>query len=69
MDWQNRQQACYTPGMLIEETEYMGKPMLSIKNDENDRFPFSFGLAKAKKVLGAFEDIKKFVEKYDAKKE
>ncbi|MDR1114127.1 MAG: hypothetical protein LBL50_03450 [Candidatus Margulisbacteria bacterium] len=51
--------------MLIEETEYMGKPMLSLKNDENDRFPFSFGLAKAKKVLGAIEEIKKFVEKYD----
>ena len=54
--------------MLIEETEYMGKPMLNIKNDENDRFPFSFGLAKAKKVLGALEEIKKFVEKYDKPK-
>jgi hypothetical protein len=52
--------------MLIEETEYMGKPMLSLKNDENDRFPFSFGLAKAKKVLGAIEEIKKFVEKHDS---
>ncbi|GBR77216.1 hypothetical protein NO2_1636 [Candidatus Termititenax persephonae] len=52
--------------MLIEETEYMGKPMLSIKNDENDRFPFSFGIAKAKKVLGALEDIKQFVAKHDA---
>ena len=50
--------------MLVEETEYMGKPMLSLKNDENDRFPFSFGLAKAKKVLAAIEDVKKFVEKH-----
>ncbi|GBR77414.1 hypothetical protein RDn1_073 [Candidatus Termititenax dinenymphae] len=55
--------------MLIEETEYMGKPMLSIKNDDKDRFPFSFGLAKAKKMLGAIEEVKKFVEKYDKPKE
>lgn len=51
--------------MIIEESEYMGKPMLVIKNDDKDRFPFSFGLAKAKKILGALEQIKAFVEKND----
>jgi hypothetical protein len=55
--------------MLIEESEYMGKPMLVLKNDDKDRFPFSFGLAKAKKILEAVEDIKKFVEKHDTPKE
>ena len=51
--------------MLIEESEYMGKPMLVIRNDENDRFPFSFGLAKARKILGSIDQIKAFVEKND----
>jgi hypothetical protein len=55
--------------MIIEESEYMGKPMLVIKNDENDRFPFSFGLSKAKKMLGAVDQIKAFVEKNDKKEE
>jgi hypothetical protein len=55
--------------MIIEESEYMGKPMLVIKNDENDRFPFSFGLSKAKKMLGAIDQIKAFVEKNDKKEE
>ena len=51
--------------MLIEETEYQGKPLLSIKNDESDRWPFSFGLVKAKKILSALDEIKAFVDKYD----
>ena len=51
--------------MLIEESEFKGNKMLVIKNDENDRFPFSFGLGKARKILGAIEEIKAFVQKYD----
>jgi len=55
--------------MLIEESEYMGKPMLVIKNDEKDRFPFSFGVSKAKKIMGALEQIKAFVQKHDKPEE
>ena len=55
--------------MFIEQSEFKGNPMLVIKNDENDRFPFSFGLSKAKKILGAIEEIKAFVEKNDKKPE
>ncbi|NQT30593.1 MAG: hypothetical protein HQ596_08470 [Candidatus Saganbacteria bacterium] len=51
--------------MLIERSEFKGRPMLVIKNDENDKYPFSFGLSKAKKVLAAIEEIKKFVEEND----
>jgi len=53
--------------MIVEESEYMSKPMLVIKRDENDRFPFSFGMGKALKIVEAIEDIKKFVEKYTPK--
>lgn len=52
--------------MIVEETEFKGKPVLVLKNDENERYPFSFGLSKARKVLEAFDDIKAFVEKHDA---
>jgi CO dehydrogenase nickel-insertion accessory protein CooC1 len=55
--------------MFIEQSEFKGNPMLVIKNDENDRFPFSFGLSKAKKILGAIDEIKAFVEKNDKKPE
>lgn len=55
--------------MLIEESEYMGKPMLVLKNDDKDRFPFSFGLSKAKKIVESIEEIKKFVAKHDTPKE
>ncbi|MDI6731066.1 MAG: hypothetical protein QME05_00605 [Candidatus Margulisbacteria bacterium] len=47
--------------MIVERSEYKGKPMLVIKNGEEDKFPFSFGLSKAKKILENIEEIKKFV--------
>ena len=51
--------------MIVEESEFKGRPMLVLKNDENDRFPFSFGMSKAKKMLEAYEQIKAFVAKHD----
>ena len=47
---------------MIERTEFKGKPVLIIKRDEEDRYPFSFGLSKAKLILENIEEIKKFVE-------
>ena len=47
---------------MIERTEYRGKPVLIIKRSEDDRFPFSFGLGKARLILENIEEIKKFVE-------
>ena len=48
--------------MIVSKTEYQGKPMLSFKQDENDKYPFTFGVKKAKIILDHFEDIQKFVE-------
>ncbi|MBI2336582.1 MAG: hypothetical protein HYU97_07470 [Deltaproteobacteria bacterium] len=53
---------------IVEESEYKGNPMIVLKNSEEDRFPFQFGVKKAKLVLEHVEDIKKFVEKYDKSK-
>ena len=53
---------------IAEESEYKGNPMIVLKNSEEDRFPFQFGVKKAKLVLEHVEDIKKFVEKHDKSK-
>ncbi len=50
---------------IIERSEFKGRPMIVIKNDENDKFPFSFGLSKAKKIVENIEEIKKFVAEND----
>lgn len=54
--------------VVIERGEYRGNPTVSIRKDtvEQDRYPFSFGLGKAKLLLQALEQepdfLKKFVE-------
>ena len=54
--------------MIAEESEYKGNKTLTFKRDEEDRYPFSFGLSKAKIILANIDRIKEFVEKYDGKK-
>lgn len=49
---------------IVSESEFKGNPMIVIKNDEQDQFPFQFGVKKAKLVLENIEEIKKFVEKH-----
>lgn len=49
---------------LASESEFKGNPMLVLKNAEDDKFPFQFGVKKAKLVLAHIEDVKKFVEKH-----
>ena len=47
------------------ESEYKGNPMLVLKNSPEDKFPFQFGLKKAKLVVEHIEDVRRFVEKHD----
>ena len=47
---------------MVERSEFKGKPVLIIKRDENDQYPFSFGLTKARLILENLEEIKRFVE-------
>ena len=46
---------------MIERSEFKGKPVLIIKRDENDKYPFTFGLTKARLILDNIDEIKKFV--------
>lgn len=47
---------------MIERSEYKGNPIIVIKRNEEDKYPFSFGVAKARLILENIEEIKKFVE-------
>jgi hypothetical protein len=49
-------------GSIVERSEYKGKPLIVLKRNEEDKFPFSFGVSKAKLILENVEEIKKFVE-------
>jgi hypothetical protein len=46
---------------MTEHSEYQGKPVIAIKRSEDDRYPFSFGVAKAKLIVENIDAIKKFV--------
>lgn len=42
--------------------EFKGNMVISIKQNESDRFGVTFGLTKAKLILDHIEDIRKFYE-------
>ena len=46
---------------MVERSEYNGKPILVLRRSEDDKFPFSFGINKAKLIIENLEEIKKFV--------
>lgn len=50
---------------VVEEGEFKGNKMLILKRNAEDRYPFQFGLSKAKLIVDAIEDIKKWVAKND----
>ena len=52
--------------VVIERGEYNGKPTVSIRRDtvEQDRYPFSFGVGKAKLLLQALAQEPDFLEKF-----
>ncbi|MFH1825919.1 MAG: hypothetical protein ABH823_01330 [bacterium] len=51
--------------MIAERGEFKGRPMLILKRGDDEKFPFSFGLTKAKMMLQHIEEIKKFVAEND----
>jgi hypothetical protein len=53
--------------MIVERAEYKGNPLLVLKRNEDDKYPFSFGLTKAKMILESIEEIKTFVAETDKK--
>ena len=54
--------------MIVEESEFKGNPMIVLKRDADDNYPFQFGLSKAKLVLSAIPQITEWVAKQEFKK-
>jgi hypothetical protein len=48
----------------ILEGEYQGKAMMIIRQTPQDKFPFQFGVKKAKLIVENIDAIKRFVAKY-----
>ena len=47
---------------MVERTEYKGNQILVLKRNEEDKYPFSFGVGKAKLILENLAEIEKFVK-------
>ena len=52
-----------------QESEYKGSPVLILSQGPEDRFPFSFGIRKARLILDHYDDIASFVGRHDVKQE
>ncbi len=50
--------------MAVTESEFKGNPMIVLSQGDEDRYPFQFGLKKAKLVIEHIDAIKQFIEKY-----
>jgi hypothetical protein len=53
---------------VVTESEFKGNAMIVLKRSEEDRFPFQFGLSKAKLMLEAVDQIRAWVAKQEANK-
>jgi hypothetical protein len=47
---------------IVEFGEFKGNKMIILKRNPEDKFPFQFGLSKARLILEHIADIQKFVE-------
>jgi hypothetical protein len=50
------------PMSEVLEGEFKGSAILIIRNTPQDKFPFQFGVRKARLILDHIDDIQKFVE-------
>ena len=48
--------------MVAEVGNFKGNKVLIMKEDEEDKYPFTIGITKAKKILAHLKDIEDFVE-------
>ena len=53
---------------VVQESEFKGNPMIVLKRNDEDRYPFQFGYSKARLIVDAFEEIKAWVAKQEANK-
>lgn len=51
--------------MAVRYEEYKGHPMIALIKDEEDLYPFKFGIGKAKLIMENIDEIKRFIEEND----
>jgi hypothetical protein len=51
----------------FEESEFKQNPLAVLKRNDEDKFPFTFGVGKARMILENIDNIKAFYEKYKDK--
>lgn len=49
--------------------EYKGNPTITLPTTADGKYPFTFGVTKAKAILKYHDDIRRFVEIHDKPKE
>jgi len=48
--------------MVVEYGDYKGNRWIRLKSNEQDIYPFQFGIEKAKKIVQHYEEVKAFAE-------
>ena len=48
---------------------YMNKPVIALKRDAEDNYPFTFGLSKARLILANIDAIRQFVHEQAVKED
>jgi hypothetical protein len=52
---------------MVERSEFKGKTVLILKRNDDDKYPFSFGLGKARLIIENIKEIQKFVAENEGK--
>ena len=54
---------------VLEFSEYKDHPVVILKRNQDDRYPWTFGCLKAKMFLEHLDEIRKFVAQNDKDRE
>jgi hypothetical protein len=57
----------YFPHSFGFQGHYNGNKLIKLARDDQDDYPFSFGLSKAKLIVDNIDFIKKYIEDNDKK--
>lgn len=47
---------------IVEFGEFKGNKMIILKRNAEDKYPFQFGLSKARLIIESIKEIQKFVD-------
>ena len=53
--------------VFVEYSEFKGNKMIVLKRNQQDKYPFQFGLAKAKLLIDGLQEVKAFIASCEGK--